>query len=193
MLRDVETLNEERLAGAEEGELVHRIDVGIGINTGDCVVGNMGSDTRFDYTALGDAVNLASRLEGQSKTYGVGIILGGDTAAGVKDSLAVLELDLIRVKGKTEPAQVFGLFGNKTLRESAAFQELARLNAAMIAAYRGQEWARAEHLLDEMEGAAEAANIRLDTYLALYRARLAEIRENPVGPDWDGVFTATSK
>jgi adenylate cyclase len=193
MLRDVETLNEERLAGAEEGELVHRIDVGIGINTGDCVVGNMGSDTRFDYTALGDAVNLASRLEGQSKTYGVGIILGGDTAAGVKDSLAVLELDLIRVKGKTEPAQVFGLFGDETLRESAAFQELARLNAAMIAAYRGQEWARAEHLLDEMEGAAEAASIRLDTYLALYRARLAEIRENPVGPDWDGVFTATSK
>ncbi len=194
MLADVETLNVERAGeGAETDEEVHRIDVGIGINTGDCVVGNMGSDTRFDYTALGDAVNLASRLEGQSKTYGVGIILGGDTAEPIKAEFAVLELDRIRVKGKTEPAHVFGLFGDETLARVPEFQKLSSLNAQMLDAYRAQDWEGAETLLRSIEEAAVAADIPLETYIALYRVRLAEIKAAPVGPEWDGVFTATSK
>jgi adenylate cyclase len=195
MLSDVEALNAERDENRTAGdtEEYHRIDVGIGINTGDCVVGNMGSDTRFDYTALGDAVNLASRLEGQSKTYGVGIILGGPTAQPVRDVFAVLELDLIRVKGKTEPAQVFGLFGDEALYAQPEFHTLAKINAAMLTAYRGQDWPEASSQLDAFEKAVTALPFDFTTYIALYRDRLAEIAENPVTPDWDGVFTATSK
>lgn len=194
MLSDVERLNVARLAeGPEEDEIIHRIDVGIGINTGECVVGNMGSDTRFDYTALGDAVNLASRLEGQSKTYGVGIILGGPTAMPIREEFAVLELDLIRVKGKTEPAQVFGLFGDETLYRIPEFRNVGRINDDMLAAYRGQDWDRASVLLDQLEAAADPLPFSLTTYIALYRARLAEMAETPPGTDWDGVFTATSK
>ncbi len=196
MLADVETLNTDREAqhaAQQSNEVLHRIDVGIGINTGDCVVGNMGSDTRFDYTALGDAVNLASRLEGQSKNYGVGIILGGSTAIPVQYHFAVLELDLIRVKGKIEPAQVFGLFGDETLYADAGFQKLAALNVQMMAAYRGQEWARAAGLLNDLEAATNGMPFNLDTYLDLYRTRLDDMKKAPVAPDWDGVFTATSK
>ncbi|MEP5732052.1 MAG: adenylate/guanylate cyclase domain-containing protein [Sulfitobacter sp.] len=193
MLADVEALNALREADHDGSEPLHRIDVGIGINTGDCVVGNMGSDTRFDYTALGDAVNLASRLEGQSKTYGAGIILGGPTAEPLIDEFAVLELDLIRVKGKTEPAQVFGLFGDETLAETPAFQTLSTLNKQMLTAYRAQDWETAEEALQETEEAAAPLNLSLHTYVALYRDRLAAIKQSSVDPDWDGVFTATSK
>lgn len=196
MLSDVETLNAERSAQAEaeqSDEEVHRIDVGIGINTGDCVVGNMGSDTRFDYTALGDAVNLASRLEGQSKTYGVGIILGGPTAEPVRGEFAVLELDLIRVKGKTEPAQVFGLFGDETLFANAGFQALATINDKMLTAYRGQQWQTASEALDAFEAAAAKLDFDFTTYVTLYRERISAIKDSPVDADWDGVFIATSK
>lgn len=196
MLVDVEDLNAEREAqhkAEQSNEILHRIDVGIGINTGNCVVGNMGSDTRFDYTALGDAVNLASRLEGQSKTYGVGIILGGPTALPVQNEFAVLELDLIRVKGKTEPAQVFGLFGDEALSANADFQILASLNAQMLTAYRGQNWDQAAALLDQIEAATAPLPFALGTYLDLYRTRLSDIKSTPVDADWDGVFTATSK
>lgn len=198
MRADVEVLNAERLReaseeGSESAGDVQPIDVGIGINTGDCVVGNMGSDTRFDYTALGDAVNLASRLEGQSKTYGVGIILGGDTAEPIRDEFAVLELDLIRVKGKTEPATVFGLFGDESMAANPGFQSLRSHNDAMLAAYRAQDWSRASDMLAEIDAAASEAGIPLDVFTALYRERLAEIELAPVDADWDGVFTATSK
>ena len=98
----LDDLNAERAAeAAGPGQACTPLDVGIGVNTGECVVGNMGSDLRFDYSVLGDTVNLASRLEGQSKTYGIKIILGDATAAAVKDSFAVIELDLLQVKGKS--------------------------------------------------------------------------------------------
>ena len=97
-------LNALRKDEAESGgHPVLPIDIGIGINTGRCVVGNMGSNLRFDYSVLGDTVNLASRLEGQSKSYGVKVVLGSGTAAAAADDFAVIEIDLIRVKGKTEP------------------------------------------------------------------------------------------
>ena len=109
MIERVEELNAVRRKEAEQSpeEIFHEIKIGIGINSGQCVVGNMGSDMRFDYTALGDTVNLASRLEGQSKPYGISIILGENTATAVADRLAVIEIDLIRVKGKNEPVAIF--------------------------------------------------------------------------------------
>src|SRR6185437_5175681 len=100
MLERIDVLNEERQREAKENGQSHiPLNVGVGLNTGICVVGNMGSDLRFDYSVLGDSVNLASRLEGQSKEYGFPIIVGSRTALAVKEKFAILELDFIMVKG----------------------------------------------------------------------------------------------
>ena len=112
MLADLERINRELAAeAAAENRVSPPIHVGIGINTGECVVGNMGSDERFAYTAMGDAVNLASRLEGQSKTYGLAIVIG-EATRDAAPSWAALELDLIAVKGKAEAVRVYTLLGD---------------------------------------------------------------------------------
>jgi len=194
MRADVATLNAKRARdAAEAGEEALPIDVGIGLNTGDCVVGNMGSDTRFDYTALGDAVNLASRLEGQSKTYGLGIILGSATARAVEGRFAMLELDLLRVKGKMEPERVFGLVGDEAMRARPEFKALEATNAEMRAAYAAQDWDAAESALDRLEAAGGPLDLDLSGYAGLYRRRLVTLRADPPGEGWDGVHVATDK
>jgi adenylate cyclase len=182
-------LNAEFAAEAEAaGESPMKLAIGVGINTGDCVVGNMGSKQRFDYTVLGDAVNLASRLEGQSKNYGV-IIVIGETTQAAAPRFAALELDLIAVKGKKEAARIFTLLGDETTRDSEEFQRLRDRHRQMIEAYRRQDWAAAERM------AAECRGIRpqLEGLYDLYEERCQYYRETPPGPDWDGVFVATSK
>lgn len=194
MLADVAKLNRSRAEAAEaNGETSLPINVGIGLNTGNCVVGNMGSDTRFDYTALGDAVNLASRLEGQSKTYGLGIILGNATAEAVQNHFAILELDLLRVKGKLEPERVFGLLGDDTVKSSDAFKALEAANIKMREAYAAQKWDQTRKALSEIEAAGKTTGFDMSGYTELYKERLADFAENPPGADWDGVFVATSK
>jgi len=107
MLDSMQALNDQLKAEAQAtGRPYYPLAIGIGINTGECVVGNMGSTSRFDYSALGDAVNLAARLEGASKDYGVSLLLGERTAKAVRDAFAVFELDRITVKGKTEEVPV---------------------------------------------------------------------------------------
>ena len=167
------------------------LDVGIGVNTGECVVGNMGSDLRFDYSVLGDSVNLASRLEGQSKSYGIKIILGDATAMAVGDLFAVLEIDLLQVKGKNEPEAVWTLIGDDNVKASDAFRELAPLHAAMIAAYRAAAFDEAEAMLDRC--AAIEHGFGLDRLYELYRERLAIYRLMPPPPDWRGVYVALTK
>ena len=194
MRADVAALNARRAReAAESGGEALPIDVGIGLNTGDCVVGNMGSDTRFDYTALGDAVNLASRLEGQSKPYGLGIILGTATARAVGDRFAMLELDLLRVKGKMEPERVFGLIGDEAVRARPEFAALDAANAQMRAAYAAQDWDGAEAALDRLEAAGGPLELDLSGYAGLYRRRLVTLRADPPGEGWDGVHVATDK
>jgi adenylate cyclase len=128
MLDRVERLNREREAAAKaNGSLFIPINIGVGINTGRCVVGNMGSDLRFDYSVLGDSVNLASRLEGQCKSYGLPIIIGSRTANAAKDKFALLELDFIAVKGKKEPEVVYSIVGRNDLASSGRFQRWREL------------------------------------------------------------------
>ncbi len=191
MYARVQAINEERKA--EEGEDVLLIDVGIGMSTGPCTVGNMGSDTRFDYTALGDTVNLASRLEGLSKNYGVGIILSESVHDAVGDDFAMLELDMVRVKGKTLPVTIFGLLGDDGLRSTDGWAAVSVANHRMRVAFATQDWDGCEAALTALDAAGEAAGLSLGGYIALYRDRVAAFRENPPPADWDGVFVATEK
>jgi adenylate cyclase len=189
MMRSLEAVNAELEDEARAGEHpFHALKVGIGLNTGDCVVGNMGSDQRFDYSVLGDAVNLASRLEGQSKTYGVGIVIGETTQRQALD-FAALELDLIAVKGKDEAVRIYALLGDETMAASAEFKSLAALQGDFLARYRAQEWQEARAAL----ALCRAAEPSLATLHALYDERIGEYEASPPGPDWGGVFVATTK
>jgi adenylate cyclase len=192
MIGRIDQLNAERRAEADAGGHAYiPINIGIGLNTGNCVVGNMGSDLRFDYSALGDSVNLASRLEGQSKSYGVPIIAGSRTALAVKDRFAILEIDFIRVKGKTEPEVIYAIFGGEELLHSETFQLLRNANIEMLAAYRSRDWEGALWAIGKARAADEAG--MLATYHALYEERIRAFQETPPPPQWDGVFVATSK
>ncbi len=194
MIKALEELNKKRIAEhLEKGENVDPIKVGIGVNTGDCVVGNMGSDMRFDYTALADTVNIASRLEGQSKPFGIAVVIGNNTAKEISDKLAVIEIDYIRVKGKLEPERMFGLLGDEELAGDEKFKAIEKHNNSMITSYRQQEWEWALDAVGKLAKASEKAGIDLSVYLDLYTWRIEEFMDNPPGVQWDGVYTATSK
>jgi adenylate cyclase len=191
MFEALEVLNAEREKEAlEAGETFLPLNIGIGVNTGDCVVGNMGSAQRFDYSVLGDAVNLASRLEGQSKSYGVGIVLGTDTWHAVADDFATLELDRIAVKGKSEAVTIATCIGRQDLQQSAEFSDHKHQHDTLLAAFRNQEWDRADTLIAQLTGGLSG---RMDGFYAIYQDRIQEYRQNPPPKDWDGVYVATSK
>lgn len=191
MFKAMDQLNRERAEEARAaGAVLPVLAIGAGINTGDCVVGNMGSEQRFGYTVLGDAVNLASRLEGQSKTYGVGLVIGQETIPALTRKYALLELDLIAVKGKQEGVAIYTVLGRADLADDPAFQAAAAKHASMLAAYRGMDWVGAERLIDELRGAFGGA---MDNYYQEFHARIVEYRADPPAPGWDGVYRATSK
>lgn len=191
MIARMNALNSIRQTEAEAaGETYWPLNVGIGINSGDCVVGNMGSEFRFDYSVLGDAVNLASRLEGQSKTYGVTVILGENTAREVADQLAVVEIDLIRVKGKQEPERIYCLIGDETVAAGAGFQKDKASFETMLDAYRRQAWADAGTQLAELEHSDFDAFRRL---ASLFRQRVEDFQISPPPGEWDGVYVAQTK
>lgn len=167
------------------------VKIGIGLNSGLCCVGNMGSAQRLSYSLLGDTVNLASRLEGLTKAYGVTIAIGEALAAHLP-GFATVEVDLVRVVGRDRPERVHALLGDESLAADPAFAALRDGVAAMLAAYRARDWALAKHHLDEVEGSS-AARFGLETLLGLYRQRIAGLAAAPPGEDWDGVFQAQEK
>ena len=186
-------LNDALRRGAEEeGHPFSPVNFGVGVNTGECCVGNMGSDLRFDYSVLGDAVNLASRLEGQTRTYGVGIVVGEETQA-LADGLAFLELDTIRVKGKTVPVRIFALLGDEGMANSPGFGRLAEAHARMLGAYRRMAWREASAAAPEAAEAAKDTGLDLAALYGMYEARISEFAAAPPPPDWDGVYAATTK
>ena len=192
MLVRVETLNRQREEQAKEaGQRFIPLRVGVGINTGKCVVGNMGSDLRFNYSVLGDAVNLASRLEGQSKTYGVPIIVGSKTATGIRDKFAVLELDCITVKGKTEPESVYTVLGGADIAGSDRFGQLNNDVADMLSRYRQRDFSGAAKSIvrcRKIDG-----GFGLETLFDLYEERIQAFELNPPPPDWNGVAILETK
>jgi adenylate cyclase len=192
MLEKVQVLNRERQQeAASAGQRFLPFRIGVGINTGRCVVGNLGSDLRFNYSVLGDSVNVASRLEGQTKYYGVPIIIGSKTGEKAKEKFAILELDLIAVKGKTEPETIYALLGDADIAGDARFQELRKLYSTMLYCYRSCDWESALEAI-ELCRAAEH-NFGLAALFDLYRTRIEAFRETAPPKDWVGVFVAETK
>ena len=192
MLERIDVLNKQREFEANEGGHVYiPLNVGVGLNTGTCVVGNMGSDLRFDYSVLGDSVNLASRLEGQSKEYGFPIIVGSRTALAARDKFAILELDFIMVKGKKEPEVIYAIAGRQDTAHSARFQRLRNLTIEMLACYRNRDWEGALAAIERGRRTDEARSLEL--LYNLYEARILGYQENPPPEDWNGAFALLTK
>jgi adenylate cyclase len=190
MLDRLAVLNAELAAeAAKAGKDPIAISIGIGLNSAECCVGNMGSAQRFDYSVLGDGVNLAARLEGQTKIYGVPILVGEETRR-LAPEFAALEIDLVQVKGKTAPARIFTLLGGPEFANTDAFRALAKAQSVFLDHYRRQEWDCAQSALDVLRGEGD---MKLSALAELYARRIESFRAAPPPPGWNGVYVAETK
>jgi adenylate cyclase len=177
-LKMMAKLDELNWSFVERG--IQAIDIGIGINTGDAVVGNMGAAMRFDYTAIGDNVNLASRLEGLNKMYGTHIIVSESTKRSSGNELPFREIDLVAVKGKQRPVPIYELMVHDDRDLMTDFAEALRM-------YRNREFSPALQMFEDLW------TMKQDQVSRLYAERCREFIATPPFADWDGVFVAKSK
>lgn len=161
----------------------HEVRMRVGINSGPAVVGNMGSERRFDYTAMGDTMNLASRLEGAGKVYGVSTLVGEETERRVREEILAREVDVIRVVGKKQPIRVFELLGEKGTVPAEEFEKADRFGRA-LATYRAQRFSEAAAMFEALAG---------DPVAAVYAGRARKSAASPPPGDWDGVYELDKK
>ncbi len=182
----LEKLKELQVGWRADG--VPELDIGIGLNTGMVSAGNMGSSQRFDYTVMGDNVNLASRLEGINKQYGTNIIISESTYEAAKEDVHVREMDLVRVKGKKEPVKIFELIGKGKEPPPETAQLITTFHQG-IACYRGQKWDDAIALFETVK-----TKLKPEDYASeMYIERCLEMKKESPGDGWDGVYTMTTK
>ncbi len=192
MLARADKLNREfKREANQNGGKYMPLRIGIGLNTGPCVVGNMGSDFRFNYSVLGDTVNVASRLEARTKDYRIPIVIGEATAQKAKERFATMEIDRIQVKGKTQPETVFTVLGRAELGRDPNFLELHELTTKMLRYYREQNWTQALDTIEPCRKAAEGFGV--GALYHMYAERIEAFRHNPPPADWNGVYEAESK
>ncbi len=185
MIERLKLLNNEL-----ESEGLMPIKIGIGINTGEVVVGNMGSENRFDYSILGDAANLASRLEGQSKSYGQTLILGEETAEAVQHELFSIELDKIAVKGKTEGVRIFTVLGNNEwVFKNTAWYMYQQQHDKFLDLYRNKKWKTATRFANDLK----REWVEMAEYYDIMLDRIENYKNNDPGEDWDGTYIAETK
>jgi adenylate cyclase len=185
MLHAVELFNIEL---TKEGKPL--VGCGLGINTGQTLIGNIGSKDRFGYDVLGDSVSLTARLEGQTKNYGVLIIISEFTQARVGDNYFTLPLDCIAVKGKAIGVNIFTVFYNPDVTVAADWIMARDMHDGMLTYYRQQKWDLAIELCQELTGEFDG---KMDNYYELWIERIAEMRSRNLPADWDGTYRATSK
>jgi adenylate cyclase len=179
-------LNEMRPEWKKRGR--PELEVRCGLNTGWMIVGNMGGKDRFDYTIIGDSVNLASRLEGANKQYNSKIMISEFTYKHVEGKVAVRELDLIQVKGKTEPIKVYELLGLSDLKLTPEQKEAMELYQEGLKLYRSRNWEEAIAYMNQ------AFQLDPSCYVAqVYAQRASLYQLNPPPEEWNGVFVMTTK
>lgn len=159
--------------------------LGIGIDTGEALVGNLGSDQRFHYTSVGEPVDVATALEHQSKYYGPAIVVSQETRNRINERFAFLEVDYLRLHPRSDPIKIYALLGDTILRASPRFRALESAHERIFTAYRSQNWDEARGHIQECRKLSGA----IETLYDLYESRIAYFEVNPPAAEWEGAHT----